>query len=80
MAGPIISWINTLPATWRLQDYRLTSNFFSIVVLATTFGLLLSFTSARSLEGAGASANGSAMRYLLLATIGMHMDLGALLD
>lgn len=80
MASPIISWINTLPAAWRLQDYSLTSNFFWIVVLTTTFGLLLSFTSARSLEGAGASTIGSAMWYLLLATIGMHMGLGALLD
>ncbi|WP_409027309.1 DUF819 family protein [Janthinobacterium sp. SUN098] len=80
LAGPIISWITTLPAEWRLQDYSLTSNFFWIVVLATTFGLLLSFTRARSLEGAGASTIGSAMLYVLVATIGMHMDLKALFD
>lgn len=79
-AGPIIAWIGTLPAEWRLQDYSLTSGFFWIVVLATTFGLLLSFTRARSLEGAGASTIGSAMLYLLVATIGMHMDLSALLE
>jgi uncharacterized membrane protein len=50
------------------------------VVFATTIGLALSFTRARRLEGAGASRIGSAMLYLLVATIGMHMDLGALLD
>lgn len=79
-AAPIVAWIGALPAEWRLQDYSLTSGFFWIVVLATTFGLLLSFTRARSLEGAGASTIGSAMLYVLVATIGMHMDLGALLE
>ena len=80
LTGPTVAWIASLPTEWRLQDYSLTSNFFWIVVFATTFGLLLSFTRARSLEGAGASTIGSAMLYILVATIGMHMDLNALLD
>ena len=80
LAGPTVAWIASLPAEWRLQDYSLTSGFFWIVVYATTFGMLLSFTRARSLEGAGASTIGSAMLYILVATIGMHMDLNALLD
>ena len=80
LAGPLVAWISSLPAEWRLQDYSLTSNFFWIVVFATTFGLLLSFTRARTMEGAGASTIGSAMLYILVATIGMHMDLSALLE
>lgn len=80
LTGPTVGWIGGLPAEWRLQDYSLTSSFFWIVVFATTFGLLLSFTKARSLEGAGASKIGSAMLYFLVATIGMQMDLNALLD
>lgn len=80
LAGPIIGWIGTLPAEWRLADYSLTSGFFWLVVLATTIGLLLSFTKARTMEGAGASKVGTAMLYFLIATIGMHMDLKALLD
>ena len=80
LTGPTVAWISSLPAEWRLQDYSLTSSFFWIVVYATTFGLLLSFTRARKLEGAGASTIGSAMLYILVATIGMHMDLNALLD
>ncbi|MFC0253748.1 DUF819 family protein [Massilia consociata] len=80
LTGPMIEWINSLPQEWRLRDYSLTSSFFWIVVFATTFGLLLSFTKARSLEGAGASTIGSAMLYFLVATIGMQMDLNALLD
>ncbi len=80
LAEPLVAWIGSLPAEWRLQDYSLTSGFFWIVVFATTIGLVLSFTRARLLEGAGASKVGSAMLYVLVATIGMHMDLGALLD
>lgn len=80
LAGPIIAWIRTLPASWRLQDYSLTAGFFWIVVLATTIGLVLSASRARTLEGAGASRVGSAMLYFLVATIGIQMDIGALLD
>lgn len=63
-----------------LEQYSLTSAFFWIVVIATTGGLLLSFTKARELEGAGASRMGSVLLYILVATIGMQMDLGAVLD
>lgn len=80
LAAPTVAWIASLPTEWRLQDYSLTSNFFWIVVYATTFGMLLSFTRARGMEGAGASTIGSAMLYILVATIGMHMDLSALLE
>lgn len=80
LTDPLVAWIATLPADWRLQDYSLASKFFWIVVFATTFGLIASFTRARSLEGAGASKIGSVMLYVLVATIGMQMDLRALLD
>jgi uncharacterized membrane protein len=56
----------------------LTSTFFWIVVIATTVGLLLSLTRARNLEGVGASKVGTAMLYILIASIGMHMDLRAI--
>lgn len=80
LAQPTVAWIRSLPPAWRLQDYSLTSVFFWVVVIATTLGLLLSFGRARNLEGAGASRIGSALLYLLVATIGMQMDLRALLD
>jgi uncharacterized membrane protein len=51
--------------------------FFWVTMFATTFGLLLSFTPAKRLEGAGASKFGSVAIYLLVATIGMQMDLRA---
>lgn len=60
--------------------YSLTSGFFWLVVIATTLGLLFSFTKLRKLEGMGASDIGSVFIYFLVATIGMQMDLGALFD
>ncbi|MCH8555893.1 MAG: DUF819 family protein, partial [Schleiferiaceae bacterium] len=58
----------------QLKKFSLTSSFFWLIVLATTFGLLLSFTKARNLEGAGASKLGSVFIYVLVATIGMKMN------
>jgi uncharacterized membrane protein len=63
-----------------LERFSLTSSFFWLIVIATTGGLLLSFTKARGLEGAGASKVGSVMLYVLVATIGMGMDIGAVLE
>lgn len=80
LTGPLVAWIQSLPASWRLQDYSLDSRFFWLVVLTTTFGVILSFTRARRLEGAGASNVGSVFLYILIATIGMQMDLKTLAD
>ncbi|QOW25303.1 DUF819 family protein [Lysobacter sp. H23M47] len=80
LAAPLVDWVRSLPLEWRLQDYSLDSRFFWIVVFATTFGVLLSFTRARQLEGAGASTIGSVFLYVLIATIGMQMDLKSLAD
>ncbi len=66
-------------APW-LSRFSLTSTFFWIVVIATTIGLLVSFTKARQLEDAGASKLGSAFVYILVATIGMHMDIKAVAE
>jgi uncharacterized membrane protein len=63
-----------------LDKYSLTSPFFWIVVIATTGGLLLSFTRARELEGVGASRYGSLLLYVLVASIGMRMDILAIFE
>lgn len=57
------------------KESTLTSGFFWIVLFATTFGLILSFTKARNYEGVGASRIGSVFIYVLVATIGMKMDI-----
>ena len=66
-------------APW-LSRFSLTSTFFWIVVIATTIGLVVSFTRTRALEDAGASKVGSAFVYILVATIGMHMDIKAVAE
>ena len=61
-----------------LDKFSLTSGFFWLIVIATTMGLALSFTPARKLEGVGASRLGSLLLYILVATIGMQMDVTAI--
>jgi uncharacterized membrane protein len=72
---PLAGWIEVIAP--ELAIYSLTSSFFWIVVLATTFGLLASFTPARRLEGAGASKVGQVLLYVLVASIGMQMNIKA---
>ena len=63
-----------------LAKFSLTSKFFWLIVIATTMGVVLSFTRARSYEGAGASKIGTIFIFLLVATIGMKMDIRTLAD
>ncbi|MCP3931349.1 MAG: DUF819 family protein [Bacteroidetes bacterium] len=60
----------------RMNLQSLMSPFFWLIVVATTLGLILSFTRARKLEGVGASRWGSVFIYVLVATIGMKINLG----
>jgi len=63
---------------WRLDS--VISIFFWIVVIATTYGVLISFTGFKKLEGVGASKWGSIFIYILVATIGMQMNLEEVFD
>lgn len=63
-----------------LVDFGLGSSFFWLIILATTFGIILSFSKAKSYEGAGASKIGTVFIYILVASIGMKMNLNAILD
>lgn len=69
----IAPWIGSVAP--QLSRLSLDSSFFWIIVIATTGGLLLSFTRVRKLEGAGASKVGSLFLYILVATIGMQMNI-----
>jgi uncharacterized membrane protein len=75
LAGPLTHAFEGIEWAERIS---LANEFFWITLIATTIGLLLSGTRVRNLEGVGASKLGSAMLYLLVATIGMKMDLGAI--
>ncbi len=61
-------------ASWGLHS--LMSGFFWLIVIATAIGVGLSLTKARKLEGVGASTWGSIFIFILVATIGMKMNLG----
>jgi uncharacterized membrane protein len=63
-----------------LNKFSLTSKFFWLIILATTIGIGLSFTRLRNYEGAGASKIGTIFIYILVATIGMKMDITKIFD
>ena len=63
-----------------LAKFSLTSKFFWLIVISTTLAVFLSFTKARELEGVGASRIGSVFIYILVATIGMKMNILAIFD
>ena len=69
---------NAISAIESMANSNLASHFFWLVVLATTCGLLLSFTRARKFEAVGASKVGSVFIYILVATIGLKMDVTAI--
>jgi len=58
-----------------LARFSLTSGFFWLIVFATSFGVAISFTRLRKLEDYGASKIGNIMLYVLIASIGMHMNI-----
>jgi len=64
----------------ELARFSLTSGFFWLIVLSTTIAVFLSFTRAREIEGVGASRIGSLFIYILVATIGMKMNVLAIFD
>lgn len=63
-----------------LVDFSLDKKFFWLIVIATTLGVALSFTPVRKLEGVGASKFGSLFVYILVATIGLHMDVSKIVE
>ena len=78
------AWLdNTLaanPDSMAIYLSSITKGFFWLVVVATAIGIALSFTPAKEYEGAGASKMGSVFFYVLVATIGMKMDIGSLIE
>ncbi len=63
-----------------LSDLGLASSFFWLIVISTTIGILLSFTPLKNYEGAGASKIGTVFIFILVAVIGMSMDIRAIKD
>ncbi len=76
LADWLAPWLETnAPA---LAKFSLTSRFFWLIVIATTGGVLLSLTKASRLESVGASKLGTVFLYVLIASIGMKMNVRAI--
>lgn len=67
------------PAAAEVREPYLSGTTWKFILI-TTVGVLLSFSRARNLEGAGASKIGSLMLYLLVASIGAHADFRTILE
>jgi uncharacterized membrane protein len=61
-------------------EYSLNKQFFWLVVIATTIGISLSFTRLREIESYGASKIASSFIYILVASIGLHMNITAIAE
>lgn len=74
----IVSRIDS-PTTRNVFTF-LGSTFFWMISISTLIAILLSYTKAKNYEGAGASKFGSVFIYILVASIGMKMDLSIIFD
>jgi len=79
-------WFSKIISTYLTENFEIFSDkssalssfageFFWMISIATIFGIVLSFTKLKRFEGVGASKFGSVFIYILVATIGMKMDL-----
>lgn len=63
-----------------LKSLGLASSFFWLIVISTAIGIFMSFTPLRNYEGAGASKIGTVFIFILVAVIGMGMDVKAVFE
>lgn len=84
-AGYLAPYFNSFVETFSSETLKniftfLGSSFFWMISIATLIAIGLSFTKAKNYEVAGASKFGSVFIYILVATIGMKMDLTLIFD
>jgi uncharacterized membrane protein len=84
-AGYLAPYFNSFVETFSSETIKniftfLGSSFFWMISTVTLIAIGLSFTKAKNYEGAGASKFGSVFIYILVATIGMKMDLKLIFD
>lgn len=78
IADTVTPWmIEHFPEGKKLSFH---SKFFWMIVSASVIGVSLSFTKLRKIETVGASKIGTAFLYILIASIGLHMDITAIAD
>lgn len=77
ISGSVVDMVSANPDLQFMKDIGLGSQFFWLIVLSTAIGIGLSFTPFRNYEGAGASKIGTVFIFILVAVIGMGMDINA---
>jgi len=78
VADSLVPWL--LEGWPTLKGSPVTSKFFWLIVTVTTLGIYFSTTKLRKFEAVGASKMGSVFIYLLVAAIGLHMDISAITE
>lgn len=67
------------PYSWAVQ-YSFASSFFWMVVIITLIGVIFSFTKIRRLDHVGASKIGTVFIFVLIAAIGMQINLAGIVS
>lgn len=81
-ADAMVTALKSVPAVQDPTSFLNTfsDHFFWLVMITTILGVALSFTPLKKFEGAGASKLGSVFIYVLVASIGMKMDLSSVVN
>lgn len=81
-ADSMVVALKSVPAVQDPTSFLNTfsDHFFWLVMITTVLGVALSFTPFKKFEGAGASKMGSVFIYILVASIGMKMDLSSVVN
>lgn len=81
-ADSTFAYLKSKPTFQDPKNFASTfaDHFFWLVMFTTLIGVALSFTRFKKLEGAGASKIGSVFIYVLVASIGMKMDLKSVVN
>lgn len=76
LSGMFENFVDGIPAGLKKNSLTfLSSSFFWMITITTIIGIILSYTKAKKYEGVGASKIGSIFIYILVASIGMKIDI-----
>lgn len=64
----------------ELARFSLTNRFFWLVMIVTSLSFVLSYTRVRDLESVGSESVSSVMLFMLIAIMGLQMDITAISD
>ncbi|NND63557.1 MAG: DUF819 family protein [Flavobacteriaceae bacterium] len=76
LSGAFESYVEGMPAGLKRNSLTfLSSSFFWMITITTIIGIILSYTKLKKYEGVGASKIGTVFIYILVASIGMKINI-----